>query len=80
MSLYVDYAGALALAISPWPPINHGVEMDKKVKTPGKVKPERPAPAAKQARWPGQNATAGIKNAKSIHDRKPAARGSARGR
>lgn len=54
--------------------------MDKKEKTPGKVKPDSPAPAAKQARWPGQSPNAGIKSARSIHDRKPTGRGAARGR
>ncbi len=54
--------------------------MDKKENTPEKAKPARVVPPVKQARWPGQNSNAGIKNAKSIHDRKPAGRGAARGR
>lgn len=44
------------------------------------AKPENAKPALKQARWPGQNANAGIKNAKSVHGRKPIGRGSSRGR
>lgn len=92
MSLYVAYATRLALAILLWLPADYGVEMDKKEntlekektpekeKTTEKVKPESAAPAPKQARWPGQSANAGIKNARSIHDRKPTGRGAARGR
>ncbi len=56
------------------------MEMDKKEKTPEKVNPIRAALAAKQQRWPGQNSNAGIKNARSVHDRKPAGRGASRGR
>lgn len=55
--------------------------MDKKDKAPEKkAKPEGAAPALKQARWPGQGNSGGIKNAKSGHDRKTIGRGAARGR
>ncbi len=54
--------------------------METKDKTPEKAKPAGAAPALKQARWPGQGGSGGIKSAKSGHDRKGMGRGAARGR
>jgi hypothetical protein len=54
--------------------------MDNSEKKPEKVKPERTVPALKQPKWPGQGNHGGIRNAKSVHDRKPSGRGSSRGR
>lgn len=61
------------------------IEMDKTDKKPEQAKPEQAkpesaTPALKQARWPGQGNNGGIRNAKSVHDRKPTGRGAARGR
>ncbi|MFA5596600.1 MAG: hypothetical protein WDA26_03425 [Pusillimonas sp.] len=53
--------------------------MEKKDKTPEKVKPAA-VPALKQARWPGQGSSGGIKGAQAGHDRKGVGRGAARGR
>lgn len=79
--MQVAYAGGFDrskfVVVTHWP---MEVNMDKKEKAPGKAKPERAAPAVKQPRWPGQNTSAGIKNARAVHDRKPTGRGSARGR
>ncbi|WP_397475293.1 hypothetical protein [Pusillimonas sp.] len=55
-------------------------KMDKKDKATEKAKPEGAPPALKQARWPGQGNSGGIKNAKAGHDRKNMGRGAARGR
>lgn len=54
--------------------------MNKKATaTPKKVKPQRTAPVVNEAGWPS-NPNAGIKNARSVHDRKPVIRGAVRGR
>jgi len=58
---------------------NVRIDMDKKDKKP-QAKLGEAAPALKQARWPGQGNTGGIKNAKAGHDRKTVGRGAARGR
>jgi hypothetical protein len=47
---------------------------------PEAVKPASSRPALKQARWAGLGGNAGIKNSKSVHNRMPTGRGSARGR
>ena len=74
------YAGGMQVsAISPGPHYRE-IDMDKNDKAPEKAKPEGVAPAPKQNRWPGQGNTGGIKNAKSVHDRKTTGRGAARGR
>ncbi len=54
--------------------------MEKKDKAPEKAKPAAAAPALKQARWPGQGGSGGIKGAQAGHDRKGVGRGAARGR
>ncbi len=69
-----------ASATSLWPPIDLEPEMNKKVKTPNKAKPQRSTPALNQTAWPAQSPNAGIKRASSMHDRKPTGRGAARGR
>lgn len=53
--------------------------MNKKASTPKKAKPKRTAPTPNQPSWPTQGHNAGIKNARSIHDRKPISRGASRG-
>lgn len=45
-----------------------------------KVKPKHSETVLNKSGWPTQPAGAGIKRASSVHDRKPGARGSARGR
>ena len=54
--------------------------MEKKDKTPENTKPAAVTPALKQARWPGQGGSGGIKSAQTGHDRKGMGRGAARGR
>jgi hypothetical protein len=54
--------------------------METKDKAPEKAKPAAVTPPPKQARWPGQGTSGGIKSAKSGHDRKTTGRGAARGR
>lgn len=54
--------------------------MDKQGKAPKKAQP-KPAGATPGAPgWPAQDTNAGIKRASAGHDRKPGARGAARGR
>ncbi len=54
--------------------------MDTKEKPESKTKPQHSETVLNKPGWPTQSAGAGIKRASAVHDRKPGARGSARGR
>ena len=54
--------------------------MDKKEKPESKAKPQRSETVLNKSGWPTPPAGDGIKRASSIHDRKPAGRGTSRGR
>lgn len=54
--------------------------MDKREKSPSKVKTQSVDPTLNKQGWPAQAPNAGIKRANFAHSRKPVNRGSGRGR